>query len=130
MNLTDEEIRIKVAEACGWSQKEATFDKPVEKGGMRLPNYFHQGPQMAWTHERQPGVYTQPLNYPADLNACASFEATLTDEELSLYGHELGIQTECMQWYNGYISAFGITVIARATARQRCLAYLKTKGLI
>lgn len=121
MNLTDEEIRIKVAESLGWVQ----IWKRQCGHNLGAPGAFD------WVGREKPGgvEYILP-NYPADLNACAEFEATLTDEELSLYGHELGRQTECMQWYNGYISAFGITVIARATARQRCLAYLKTKGII
>ena len=57
-------------------------------------------------------------NYPLDLNACAEFEATLTGAERFTYLVELnklsGDEPSSV-W---------------ATARQRCLAYLKTKGIL
>ena len=99
MNLTDEEIRIKVAEAHGtmrWS-----YALPTKCIGANVPNY------------------------PEDLNACASFEATLTDAEHLRYRVQLWnvVITEGDEttWDRQFVSA---------TARQRCLAYLKTKGLI
>lgn len=92
MNLTDEEIRIKVAEAHGtmrWS-----YALPKKCIGASVPNY------------------------PEDFNACAEFEKTLTSAERFTYIVELnklcGDEPSSV-W---------------ATARQRCLAYLKTKGIL
>ena len=103
MNFTDEEIRIKVAEACG---EETVFN-------------LHP-------------------NYPLDLNACASFEATLTDEEKPSYVRCLNAShptsdifypDQAERGFNNKLAGevFGLV---STTARQRCLAYLKTKGLI
>ena len=60
-------------------------------------------------------------NYPEDLNACAEFEATLTDEEWKDYGVPLGSRD---------ISWEGAKKLLSATARQRCIAYLKVKGIL
>lgn len=112
MNFTDEEIRIKVAEAHGtmrWS-----YALPTKCIGASVPNY------------------------PEDLNACASFEATLTDEEKPCYvgwlnaSHptsDIFYPDQSERGFNNKLAreVFGLV---SATARQRCLAYLKTKGLL
>lgn len=60
-------------------------------------------------------------NYPEDLNACAEFEATLTDHELMLMHHRV---TKTLRQMKDHRPAW------RAPAKVRCLAYLKVKGLI
>ena len=98
MNLTDEEIRIKVAEAHGtmrWS-----YALPTKCIGASVPNY------------------------PEDLNACAEFEAKLTDKEWDVYSAEIVSLT---LWDRATDT---VKRILQATARQRCLAYLKTKGIL
>lgn len=95
MNLTDEEIRIKVAEAMGtmcWS-----YALPTKCIGASVPNY------------------------PESLNACAEFEATLTDHELMLMHHQI---TKILRQMKDPRPAW------RAPAKVRCLAYLKTKGIL
>jgi 7,8-dihydro-6-hydroxymethylpterin-pyrophosphokinase len=94
MNLTDEEIQIKVAEACGtmrWS-----YALPTKCIGANVPNY------------------------PEDLNACAEMEGTLKPEEWLSYWSFLE-ELACRP---------NNTPIIFATARQRSIAFLKTKGLI
>lgn len=102
MNLTNEELRIKVAEVMGWKIKNTAHYNP---------------PCKLWEHpECGVGMEEEDLpNYPKDLNSCASFEATLTDEEWDVYCENLG---------------GSIRSCASAAPLQRCLAYLKTKGII
>lgn len=126
MNFTDEEIRIKVAEACGWKPY-----KPIT----------HDGWPLLMTPPGKPNKegWLEPIhNYPADLNACASFESTLTDEEKPCYVKWLNAShptsdifypDQSERGFNNNLAreVFGLV---SATASQRCLAYLKTKGLL
>jgi hypothetical protein len=64
------------------------------------------------------GDREQVPNYPFDLNACAEFEKTLTDQE----------HNRCRAHI--YLMTFNPRECFSATARQRCIAYLKTKGII
>ena len=118
--MTNEEIRIKVAEAMGWQCEKVQNE---DGHGVRF------GHTMRW---RCPGdtriahfLPTEPPNYPESLDACAKFEATLTDEEHLRYRVQLWnvviTEGDELTWDRQFISA---------TARQRCLAYLKTKGII
>ncbi len=59
-------------------------------------------------------------DYFQDLNACASFEATLQPHEERLFDIELGLV--CYPSYNQYAKN-------HATAPQRCEAYLRVKGI-
>jgi hypothetical protein len=70
-------------------------------------------------------------DYLNDLNACHAFEDTLTEEESLHYGEALHKILAC-----GFeldedtqISGFSISRIARATATQKCEAFLRAKGL-
>lgn len=99
--MTNDEIRIKVAEAMGFTNTSFVCWRG------HLDGYERRIP-----------------NYPEDLNACAEFEATLTDDEWTDYLNQL------------YFITFKVGAKDRdrqavsATARQRCLAYLKTKGIL
>lgn len=100
--MTNEEIRIKVAEAMGWEVISDTLCnvKPDKNGDPEIEPIA-------------------PLpNYPEDLNACAEFEKMMTDEEHNRYRAHL------------YGMTFNPRECFSATARQRCLAYLKTKRII
>lgn len=107
--MTDEEIRIKVAESLGW-----TVNPEVRDLGTH--------PQMERGHHFLP-------NYPLDLNACAEFEKLLTYEEADEYDDHLGdiCKRDNDLTDNPTPWRFAVTT---ATARQRCLAYLKTKGVL
>lgn len=104
MNLTDEEIRIKVAEAHGtmrWS-----YALPTKCIGASVPNY------------------------PEDLNACAEFEKTLNKAEQDAYWcHIVNLCNEAAREQKKF-ELVGIFYQITATARQRCIAFLKTKGII
>lgn len=97
--MTAEQIRIAVAECCGWYQ----LQEPVGSA-----NAF------AWWkgNDRYPPYLMPVPNYPASLDACAEFEATLTDDEAFLY--------------NGWLMTPG-RYTWQATATQRCLAFLRVR---
>ena len=108
MNLTNEEIKSLIRKSQGWRElKEGPNQYGWKRGDER--HYLHQVP-----------------NYPESLDACAEFEAHAYRTEpsgwLSRYEDELRERCSVLQYphYNPIC----------ATPRQRCLAYLKTKGLI
>lgn len=101
MNMTNEQMRIAIAEACGWEVISNTLCnvKPDKNGDPEIEPIA-------------------PLpDYLNDLNACAEFEKTLTDSELWQIDAILFNLPDCRAPFV-------------ATARQRCIAFLKTKGLI
>jgi hypothetical protein len=110
--MTNEEIRIKVAEALGW------------KSPFNEREWLHgSGPEGEDVYGKFVGTdpcgdREQVPNYPFDLNACAEFEKTLTDQE----------HNRCRAHI--YSMTFNPRECFSATARQRCIAYLKTKGII
>ena len=109
--MSDEEIRIKIAESLGWKWNAST-----DVGGKAFPEcWAHDEHGFAWQVADLP-------NYPESLDACAEFEATLTvNERLTFRNLLVRAQAEC---------PYPDTYAVSATARQRCLAYLKTKGII
>lgn len=126
MNLTDEELRIKVAEACGW-----TWATETEIAG----KMFHA----CWTHDKHGFAYAsyELPNYPLDLNACAEFEATLTDEEKASYVKFLNAShptsdifhpNQNERGFNNKLAAEVFGLVA-ATAAQRAEAFLRTLNL-
>lgn len=62
-------------------------------------------------------------DYLNDLNACAEFEKNMTDEEWRIYSAEIVSLT---LWDRATDT---VKRILQANARQRCLAFLKTKGI-
>lgn len=74
-------------------------------------------------------------NYPEDLNACMEFEKSLDGEDQRVYLRKLyhvaveeeadktGISTDVL------CNEDEMFIVATATSEQRCIAYLKTKGL-
>lgn len=148
MNITDEEIRIKVAEAMGleiihdprgpidtrpspYSIKRKLFYTPAAAGVRRK----------SW-----PKASTVPIipNYPEDLNACHEMEKSLvTVGEWISYMENLAstatIPTNgatawelvCKMSHSDQKGVlYGLAGFVHATARQRCIAYLKTKGIL
>ena len=104
--MTDEQMRIKIAEACGWKALEY---EDFSKYG--VPCFMLMG-------SNNTGTRLAPPDYLNDLNACAEFEAMLTSAERFTYLVELnklcGDEPSAV-W---------------ATARQRAEAFLKTKGIL
>lgn len=102
--MTDIEMRIAIAEACG-----AKVVGHMENGAVVTD--WPDG----W---RMFGLEAGFPDYPKDLNACAQFEK---DAPLDYWR----ILEEIVDADNGCVVAFAV---GKATARQRCLALLKLNG--
>lgn len=117
--MTDNEIRIAIAEQCGWKQI-------ADRGkGIDRKDRFHGTRDGYDTRRRIP-------DYTKDLNACAEFERTLEEcDEVNgedqlgymemlaeVVGAKWGANNQCDMWR-----------ITHATAPQRCEAFLRVKGL-
>jgi len=112
--MTTEEIRIAVAELCGWTVIDGVY--PRDCG-------YPPGHPQHKQEERAPLP-----NYPADLNACAEFEKTLTDEEFDRYviilWDKIADTEEAQKPGRNALSCF----VRGSTALQRCEAFLRVKG--
>jgi hypothetical protein len=114
--MTDEEIRIKVAETMGWKpDPETKF-------------WYALGPDEILAGFKD-GIVSPLPDYLNDLNACSEFEAMLTDDELWEYSKLL---MDYRQAANGFplASRSEVLKLQKATAAQRCIAFLKTKGVL
>lgn len=100
--MSDEQMRVKTAELLGLSilPKSAWVYKSWKKG-----------PEPSFAGKSGPCIIR---DYTNDLNAAAEMEKTLTDKRI--YIETLTAIMKPGEW----------TVCA--TARQRCIAFLKTKG--
>ena len=68
--MTDEQMRIAIAEACGWI-------------------HHHMRPSETERHQKKWRYLSDLPNYPEDLNACSEFEAMLASAERFTYIVEL-----------------------------------------
>lgn len=125
MNLTDEEIRIKVAEAMGARWHSVLTGPQSEKLVLAFSQWTNLGPSR-WGLSDGRILSPQISNYPEDLNATHEMEAALEWTEFADYQTKLEkvVQSE---WTER--SRFPCHR-EFATARQRSIAFLKTKGLI
>ena len=106
--LTDEEIRVKVAELQGWENVHR-FNKWQEGGPASCKDGDLVGDFNGRTRCHLP-------NYPADLNACHEVEKMLTNEQWPAYSSTLWrITNQAPSNYE-----------CHASARQRCEALLIT----
>ena len=109
--MTDSELRVAVAETLGW--------KCVRLFEKALRGYKPTG-------HPDCSSYIVP-NYHGDLNACAEFEATMMDEQKEAYCRilcdALCTPEECSVYD---FTDSDLIAVAFATARQRCIAFLKT----
>lgn len=115
--MTDDEIRIAVAKACGWHTVQQN------------PMYPHDRSRLAGFWGEDTTALCGIPNYPADLNACASFREHLDKREQDLFAAHLGELTGGKRIDFGAMRVDCTTAILWATARQRCEAFLKVKGL-
>ena len=109
--MTNEEIRIKVAESLGW-KPDCDGAKP-------------------WLRQWLSPCVTDPEirflpNFPESLDACAEFEKTI--KAIHIYNEQLEIVVLGHPLRGR--DAVAEFMLRCATPRQRCLAYLKTKNLI
>jgi hypothetical protein len=110
MELTDEEINVRVAEVLGWTDIDNMY------------GVLHGVP--AEGHIDEP---PDEIRYASSLDACAEMEATLTDEEHARFRNELfrlayvGEGSTSLSAERGRVSA---------PAKTRCMAFLKVKGVL
>jgi len=106
--MTPEEQNIAIAEALGWTNVRMQYSGPDVGIVGRLEGQWAGRPVPA---------------YRSDLNACADFEATLTDHERhEMYPHVLQ-QVYVKDWNTKETNPL------YATAPQRCEAFLRTRGI-
>jgi hypothetical protein len=107
--MTDQEINIKIAEACGWTECAGlplvVLDKDLTP------------------HKRYP-------SYCTDLNVMHEAEKVLTLPEGDKYGRLLAELTIGPEFNDEGFSpnGWGYLAVAKATARQRAEAFLRTIG--
>lgn len=96
--MTDQEMRIAIAEACGWTQ--------------------NKGNPFFWTGSSGESTMTTPIpDYPTDLNAMHEAETTLTHAQRIEYAGRV------IKMVHGPTWAFDAITLS---ARQRGEAYLRT----
>lgn len=118
MNLTDEEIRIKVAESLPVKEAHWWCPRCGEVHANQVTFTEHHGIDSCM--ERV--TWVESPNYPESLDACAEFEKDAPRE----YWRKLSASVEPVD-----SSPIGLAIaVAKATARQRCLAYLRMKGIL
>lgn len=109
--MTNEEINIAIAESLGWTKIVVNEIRIVGAPPKCPPPYDEYGLLVP--------------NYAADLNACHEIEKTL-DEMLAVHIRGVGVCTKAEIYYDMLGGLCDQPV--RATARQRCEAYLRTIG--
>ena len=103
--MTDNEIRIAVAEACGWTHNE--YDASL---------WYHQD---HCPDDKYILVDDLP-DYSSSLDAMYEAEKVLTDDKLMDFARWLG-------WDDDFPERT-VKTLLRATARQRCEALLRVLG--
>lgn len=124
--MTDEEMRIAIAEACGWTQQTCANDTRIEW-------WFPPGCNRDYVRAQE-----YPPDYPNDLNACHEMEKVIltgNDWRVRLERYSNQLMTTMHATDFGRIDvAFKRDAVGRryftvhATARQRCEAFLRTIG--
>lgn len=109
--MNSKERRIAIAEACGWILCKTTDEFP---GDLSWHNYYGK---TVWKHPKLGYASWKAVpDYPNDLNACHEFEKMLDEQTYRLFiGHLVAILKP---------GEFAV----RATAPQRCEAFLRTIG--
>jgi hypothetical protein len=118
--MTDEQINVKIAELCGWRLRQES------DGEFSLIDPKGEKVSADWDPSTTLESFSYALpNYCADLNACHEMEAYLTVNEMTPYLDEL---YRIVQDPHICYTTHGMATVG-ATAKQRALAFLKTKGI-
>lgn len=113
MNLTDEQIRVKVAELCGW--------KSITKSVLYEGEFIGSPPEMT------PITRSRIPNYPEDLNAMAEARKYVKDEPrwtrelFAIVRQDVGFE----KWDKMEADERAMA-LADATANQRARAFIAT----
>lgn len=117
--MNKDEMRVKCAEACGWTEIQFSTDL----------GYIGRQPNIVGNEN-----YFVPLpNYPASLDACTEFERTLTRDECHAYQDALidivrRDMPLCCECEAG--KPWALRWTWHATPAQRCEAFLSVKGIL
>lgn len=116
--MTDEQMRIAIAEACGLKVIDVPFIPNQTKAAGCV---FTDAARTEWRrcYPNSCGVYGIP-DYLNDLNAMHEAERMLPVAQWDRY----------TQWLGELARGTRRFVVCHATARQRAEAFLKTKGII
>ncbi len=107
--LTAEQMRIAIAEACGWTKSDAT----------------HPDIQQIWIHPKTAESWSYVPDYLNCLNACAEMEKVLTSEQKCTYAYMLA---EAVGFFSEDEDYHPLGC-AFATALQRSRAFCQTLNL-
>jgi hypothetical protein len=120
--MTDEQMRVAIAEACGWKEVSLCANGYV----VGLPSGF--------TEDQCPeGADEEVPDYPNDLNAMHEAEECLHPAQLGDYANKLTTVVG-VYWFNQGKAVIKFSkedwtyATAHATARQRSEAFLRTLG--
>ncbi len=114
--MTDNEIRIAIAEKCGWERATNAYD-------MDGPMFWKDG--ILFKSSGLP-------DYPNDLNAMHEAEKVFTNlyaQQYSLFLHKLVMGTMDNFDIEGNCNLECVSRVVRATARQRAEAFLRAFNL-
>ena len=114
--LSDEELRVKVAELCGWLEIKNEYYHDDNRPS--LMGYDGEEMRMGRFYEGVP-------NYPADLNACADFSKHLRTKSRELYTDYTRHLDKLVAIANSEDEADSIN-ISDALPRTRCAAFILT----
>jgi hypothetical protein len=109
--MTNEQINIAIAEACGW-EKEFNED--------------YINPEFHWIPPYDKYDYADIPNYCNDLNAMHEAESSLNSNQVQDY--TLNLLRVTNNDGSKFYGTLGCFVHVHATARQRAEAFLKTIG--
>lgn len=124
-SLTPEAMRVKIAEACGWTDICTQCTDSFER-------YVHPANRQFTLRGNPPKPRTTAYrisipDYCNDLNACHEMEKVLTSRQRCLFEAEI-LQITTGKDRFDYDRGDLIAVIT-ATAEQRCRAFIATLGL-
>jgi hypothetical protein len=109
--MTDEQINVAIAEACGWE--------------CIVPDVWHHGP--VGYSKGIPDVRTKIPDYCNDLNAMHEAEKVLTIQQKA-NDYEILLETVTRRGKSGMTFGLAAYLFCHATARQRAEAFLRTLG--
>ncbi len=137
--MSPEEINVKIAESLGVNRLRYRFwynghdnKKPYMAGfKTREEAEINRNGHIKWGCGEVESYMdnSRVCNFHSSLDACAQFEAGLTRQEYWNYA-DIHLREIVMKNNNAIRGSEEPASFACATAPQRCLAYLKTKGLI
>ena len=106
--MTDQQINLAIAEACGWRRRDNTDITRLVTADWAK-----------WQRSKDGAWCSSLPNYCHDLNAMHEAESKSFDNGMQPYAWQMELQRVC----GDYPATFC------ATARQRAEAFLRTKGL-